>query len=89
VLATSRGDHARALRERRAVVANQPSDLLTARYELARAYAAAGDVASARRELLQVLEQAPSFEKAQALLLELRGKSFDDDAALPATTDAT
>jgi hypothetical protein len=25
-------------------------------------------------ELLQVLEAAPSFEKAQALLLELRGK---------------
>jgi hypothetical protein len=35
-------------------------------------------VASARRELLGVLEQAPSFEKGQALLLELRaaqGKS--------------
>jgi cellulose synthase operon protein C len=76
-LATSRGDHARALRERRAVIANQPADLLTARYELARALAASGDVASARRELLQVLEQAPSFEKAQALLLELRGKSHD------------
>lgn len=76
-LATGRGDHARALRERRAVIANQPADLLTARYELARALAASGDVASARRELLQVLEQAPSFEKAQALLLELRGKSQD------------
>lgn len=74
VLATTQGNHALALRERRAVVANQPSDILTARYELARAFANAGDIAAARREILQVLEQAPSFEKAQALLLELRGK---------------
>lgn len=73
-LATTQGNHALALRERRAVVANQPSDLLTSRYELARALASAGDFAAARREVLQVLEQAPAFEKAQALLLELRGK---------------
>jgi tetratricopeptide (TPR) repeat protein len=71
-LATKRGDHALAVRERRAIVATGPSDLLDARYELARALAAAGDVAGARKELLGVLEQAPSFEKAQALLLELR-----------------
>ena len=76
-LAAAHGDLALAVRERRAVVANQPGDVLTARYELARALAAAGDIAAARRELLQVLEQAPSFEKAQALLLELRGKSVD------------
>lgn len=74
MLATTQGNHALALRERRAVVANQPADVLTARYELARALANAGDVAAARREILQVLEQAPSFEKAQTLLLELRGK---------------
>lgn len=81
VISTARGMHAIAVRERRAIVANQPGDLLTARYELARALAAAGDATSARRELLQVLEQAPSFEKAQALLLELRGKPLDDAAA--------
>ncbi len=74
-LAASRGNTALALRERRAVVFNRPSDLLTARYELARALSAAGNVTAARRELLDILEQAPSFEKAQALLLELRGKS--------------
>lgn len=74
MLATTQGNHALALRERRAVVANQPSDMLTARYELARALSNAGEFAAARREVLQVLEQAPSFEKAQALLLELRGK---------------
>ena len=71
-LAASAGEKATAVRERRAVIANNPTDLLTARYELARALAAAGDTAAARRELLQVLEEAPSFEKAQALLLELR-----------------
>ena len=77
-LATRAGDHRTALRERRAIVALNPPDPIDARYELARALAASGDVASARRELLGVLEQAPSFEKGQALLLELRaaqGKS--------------
>jgi tetratricopeptide (TPR) repeat protein len=77
-LATRAGDHKTALRERRAIVALNPPDPIDARYELARALAASGDVASARRELLGVLEQAPSFEKGQALLLELRaaqGKS--------------
>jgi Flp pilus assembly protein TadD len=77
-LAMRAGDHRTALRERRAIVALNPPDPIDARYELARALAASGDVASARRELLGVLEQAPSFEKGQALLLELRaaqGKS--------------
>jgi Tfp pilus assembly protein PilF len=40
--------------------------------ELARALLAAGDRASARREVLGVLEQAPTYERAQQLLLELR-----------------
>jgi tetratricopeptide (TPR) repeat protein len=71
-LATRFGRHVVAVRERRAVLALDPSDPLEARYQLARALAASGDVASARRELLAVLERAPSFEKGQALLLELR-----------------
>lgn len=66
------GDHRRAVRERRALLALSPSDSLEARFQLARALALAGETASARREILQVLEQAPGFEKAQALLLELR-----------------
>ena len=60
------------LRERRAILALNPPDPIDARYQLARALAASGDVASARREVLSVLEQAPSFEKGQVLLLELR-----------------
>ena len=74
ILAAAQGDRARAVIERRAIVAMGPTDLLDARYELARALRDAGDVSGARREVLQVLEEAPSFEKAQALLLELRGK---------------
>ena len=64
--------HALAIRERRAVLALDPPDPLEARYQLARALAASGDTPAARRELLAVLERAPSFEKGQALLLELR-----------------
>jgi tetratricopeptide (TPR) repeat protein len=64
----------RAVRERRAAVAAGPSDLLEARYQLARTLALAGDAPGARREILQVLETAPGFEKAQALLLELSGR---------------
>ncbi len=72
VLAGKQGDHVRAVRERRAVIALRPPDLTEARYELARALAAGGDIPGARRELLSILEDAPSYENAQLLLLELR-----------------
>jgi len=71
-LAAAQANYARAVVERRAIVAMRPTDLLDARYELARALRDAGDIAGARREVLDVLEAAPSFEKAQTLLLELR-----------------
>jgi tetratricopeptide (TPR) repeat protein len=74
-LATRAGQHTRAIRERQAVLALNPADRLDARYQLAKTMAAAGDVAGARREILAVLETAPGFEKAQALLLELRGRT--------------
>ena len=74
-LAARAGDHVAELRERRAVVALDPPDPLDAHFELARALANSGDVAGARRELLGVLEQAPAFEKAQTLLLELKNRS--------------
>ena len=69
------GDHALEIRERRAVTQLDPPDPLDAHYQLARALASGGDTAAARRELLTVLEQAPAFEKAQALLLELRSRT--------------
>lgn len=62
-----------AIRERRALVALDPGDPLEARYQLARVLKLGGDRDGARREILMVLEQAPAFEKAQALLLELQG----------------
>jgi len=65
-------DMKRAVRERRALVALDPADMLEARYLLARTLMRSGDKEAARREILIVLEQAPSFEKAQALLLELQ-----------------
>ena len=71
-LASRAGDHVMAVRERRAVVVLDPPDPLDARYQLARALANSGDIAGARKEVLRVLEQAPTFEKAQTLLLELR-----------------
>jgi tetratricopeptide (TPR) repeat protein len=62
-----------AVRERRAIVALDPPDPLEARYQLARVLNLSGDRDGARHEILMVLEQAPAFEKAQALLLELQG----------------
>ncbi len=70
--ATRLGQHGRAVRERRAVIALGPSDRLGARVQLARALLAAGDRVAARREVLDVLESAPTFEGAQMLLLEIR-----------------
>jgi tetratricopeptide (TPR) repeat protein len=67
------GAPALAVRERQAIVDLKPADRAEAWYQLAVAYQKAGDVAAARREVLRALEEAPSFERAQALLLELRG----------------
>lgn len=72
--ATRVGAHAIAVRERRAVLATGPADPLEARYQLARALLAAGETLAARREILGILESAPGFEKAQALLLEVRSR---------------
>ncbi|MGQ0712754.1 MAG: tetratricopeptide repeat protein [Gemmatimonadaceae bacterium] len=67
------GQRQKVVRERKAVVALAPVDRAEARYQLARALADVGDRAGARREVLQALEEAPSFERAQSLLLELQG----------------
>jgi tetratricopeptide (TPR) repeat protein len=70
-LYASAGNRAGAIRERQAIVALQPVDIAEARYQLALAYHEAGDNGNARREVLRALEQAPSFAKAQELLLKL------------------
>ena len=67
------GNREAAVRERRAVLALRPTDEAEARYQLAVALQQAGDAAEARREVLRALELAPAFERAQQLLLTLRG----------------
>ncbi len=68
------GEHAKAIRERKAVLALDPVDRAEATYQLARAYLDAGDLVLARRTVLRALEDAPSFEAAQELLLEIRAR---------------
>jgi tetratricopeptide (TPR) repeat protein len=64
--------HAVVVRERRAIAALSRTDPLTARTDLAEALLEAGDPSAARAELLTVLEAAPAYERAQALLLRAR-----------------
>ncbi len=71
-LASATGAHEEAVRERKVILALDPTDKAEAGYQLAVAYRDAGDLESARRQVLRVLEAAPSFERAQTLLLELR-----------------
>jgi cellulose synthase operon protein C len=70
--AAASGDHRTAVRERQAVLALRPTDRAEALYHLAVAQRDAGDRTGARRTVLAALEEAPSFERAQTLLLELR-----------------
>ncbi len=70
--AAGAGRRALAIRERQAVLALNPTDRVEALYLLAVAYAEAGDVPSARREVLRALDLAPNYEKAQGLLLSLQ-----------------
>ena len=65
------GEWPKAVRERRAVVALAPVDRAEAFYQLALALHRSGDDDGARRAVLQALEAAPDFERAQKLLLEL------------------
>lgn len=69
------GNAAEATREFRVLVALNPPDTAAAHYDLARSLEASGNRAEARREVLRALEIAPGFEKAQELLLKLRGAS--------------
>ena len=68
------GQPAEARREYSALLALQTQDPASAWLGLARAEAAAGNSALARRQVLQSLEIAPHFRPAQHFLLELRGE---------------
>jgi tetratricopeptide (TPR) repeat protein len=68
------GNRQGAIRERRATVALDPVDRAEALYQLAKAYLEAGQLDQARHSVLSALEDAPSFEKAQELLLEIHAR---------------
>ena len=76
-IALKRKDAATATREFKAALATGPADKATAHCDLADAYLLGGKPADAKREALAALEIAPSFERAQDLLL----KSIDGKGA--------
>jgi cellulose synthase operon protein C len=74
-LALKRNDTVTAVRSFRSVLGANPPDLATAHVELAEAHLAAGQYADAKRQTLAALEIAPSFERAQDLLLKIAEKN--------------
>ena len=69
--ALTRGDTERAIRAFRAALASNPSDRAGAHIDLAEASFTAGQMDDAKRQALAALEIAPSFERAQDLLLKI------------------
>jgi Flp pilus assembly protein TadD len=70
----AQGNNSGAAREYSAVLAMKPLDMASAHYDLAEAYLAEGDKASAEEQVLGSLEAAPGFKPAQKMLLEIEGK---------------
>jgi tetratricopeptide (TPR) repeat protein len=70
-LALARKDSEAALRAFRAALATKPADRASAHVDLAEAHIAAGQFGEAKKQALQALEIAPSFERAQDLLLRI------------------
>jgi tetratricopeptide (TPR) repeat protein len=73
-LLIDRGEAEPAIREFQVALAASPPNVAEAQYNLARAFHAAGKNREARRAVLRSLEVAPSFDKAQELLLKLTGQ---------------
>jgi tetratricopeptide (TPR) repeat protein len=65
---------AEALREYQVLLALKPLDTAAANFGMARALRLTGDMAGARRHLLQSLEIAPNYRPAQRMLLEITGE---------------
>ena len=70
-LAMQRSEPDTASREFRTVIALGPLDRAAARTDLAESYLKGGKKAEAKKETLAALEIAPSYERAQTLLLQL------------------
>jgi tetratricopeptide (TPR) repeat protein len=69
-LAMQRAEHDLAIREFTAALALGPTDRAGAHCDLGESFLAGGRLADAKREALAALEIAPSFERAQELLLK-------------------
>jgi Flp pilus assembly protein TadD len=80
-LALERGDAATAVREFTAVLAIGPADRAAAHCDLGESYLRAGRRDDAKREALAALEIAPSFERAQELLLKIVDGKSDNRSA--------
>ena len=70
-LLLNQNDSARALNEFQAALSLQPPNEAEASYNVARAFYALGKTAEAKRAVIRSLEVAPSYEKAQELLLKI------------------
>jgi len=70
-LSLERNDAETAIREFKAVIALKPVDLAAAYTDLAESYFKAGKRPEARKQTLAALEIAPSYDRAQDLLLKL------------------
>jgi len=70
-LALRRKDTATALRAFRSALATNPADRAAAHTDLAEVQLLRGQAAEARKQTLAALEIAPSFERAQDLLLKI------------------
>ncbi len=68
------GRWSEAVRERRAVLALGPVDRAEALYRLAQAWLGAGSLEDARRAVLESLEVAPGYGRAQDLLLDIHAR---------------
>jgi tetratricopeptide (TPR) repeat protein len=69
--ALASGDAAAAARWFRMALAAGPKDVVAAHCDLAEAYRRLGEAASAKRQVLLALEIAPTFPRAQDLLLSV------------------
>ncbi len=76
-LAMDRNDPESAAREFRAVLALKPVDRAAAETDLAESYFKSGKKGDAKKHTLAALEIAPSYERAQELLLKLAGSPHE------------
>ena len=70
-LAMAAGDTATAVREFSVALAAGPIDRVSAHVDLADSHLAAGDMDAARRQVIAALEIAPTYERAQEMLLDI------------------